>query len=120
MLITIPDVLTAQQVADFQQHLQQANWEDGRNTAGYVASQVKTNLQLPVDDPVAKQLGEFIVGVLANHPAFIAAVLPAKILPPRFNRYQGGGAYGNHIDNALLLCRVPPSVCALTCRAPCF
>ena len=101
MLITIPDVLTAQQVADFQQHLQQANWEDGKNTAGYVASQVKTNLQLPVDDPVAKQLGEFIVGVLANHPAFIAAVLPAKILPPRFNRYQGGGTYGNHIDNAL-------------------
>lgn len=101
MLITIPDVLTAQQVADFQQHLQQANWEDGKNTAGYVASQVKTNLQLPVDDPVAKQLGDYIVSVLANHPAFIAAVLPAKVLPPRFNRYQGGGTYGNHIDNAL-------------------
>ena len=23
------------------------------------------------------------------------------MLPPRFNRYEGGGTYGNHIDNAL-------------------
>ena len=31
---------------------------------------------------------------------FLAAALPAKVLPPRFNRYEGGGTYGNHIDNA--------------------
>jgi len=23
------------------------------------------------------------------------------VLPPRFNRYEGGGTYGNHIDNAI-------------------
>src|SRR5690625_5685491 len=38
---------------------------------------------------------------LASHPQFIAAALPAKMLPPRFNRYEGGQTYGNHIDNAI-------------------
>jgi PKHD-type hydroxylase len=31
----------------------------------------------------------------------VAAALPAKILPPRFNRYENSGTYGNHIDNAI-------------------
>lgn len=103
MLIVIPDVLSADEVRQCRQALEQASWHDGKQTAGYIAADVKTNLQLAVDNPVAKQLGDFIVQVLANHPAFIAAALPAKILPPRFNRYEGGGAYGNHIDNALFV-----------------
>lgn len=101
MLITLPDILSTDEVRQCRELLAQTSWNDGKQTAGYIAADVKTNLQLAIDDPVAKQLGDFIVQVLANHPAFIAAVLPAKILPPRFNRYEGGGAYGNHIDNAL-------------------
>ena len=31
----------------------------------------------------------------------MSATLPLKVLPPRFNRYEGGGTYGNHIDNAI-------------------
>jgi PKHD-type hydroxylase len=33
----------------------------------------------------------------------MSAALPARLLPPRFNRYEGGGTYGNHIDSALHL-----------------
>ena len=32
---------------------------------------------------------------------FIAAARPLRVLPPRFNRYEVGGSYGNHIDNAI-------------------
>lgn len=103
MLIAIPDVLTADEVRQCREMLEKAPWEDGKKTAGYIAVDVKTNLQLDINDSVARDLGDFIVKVLANHPAFIAAALPAKILPPRFNRYEGGGAYGNHIDNALFV-----------------
>lgn len=103
MLITIPDVLNADEVKKCRQLLENATWQDGKQTAGYIAVDVKTNLQLPIDDPVAKQLGDFIVKVLSSNPSFIAAALPAKILPPRFNRYEGGGAYGNHIDNAMFV-----------------
>lgn len=101
MLIRIPQVLTPEQVEDCRQALTTAPWEEGKRTAGYLAQGVKANLQLPVDSPIAKQVGDFLVHILQNNPTFISAVLPAKILPPRFNCYQGGGAYGNHIDNAI-------------------
>src|SRR5690554_4560449 len=32
----------------------------------------------------------------------MAAALPLKVFPPRFNRYEGGGNYGNHIDGSIL------------------
>lgn len=101
MLIRIPQLLTPEQVQDCRQALLKAQWEDGKKTAGYLAQGVKANLQLSVDSPVAKQIGDFLLQILQNNPTFVSAVLPAKILPPRFNCYQGGGTYGNHIDNAI-------------------
>lgn len=101
MLITISEVLTPEQVHDCQQALLSAPWQEGKETAGYLAQQVKTNLQLPIDNAIAQQVGAFLLHILNNNPSFVAAALPAKILPPRFNCYQGGGTYGNHIDNAI-------------------
>ena len=101
MLITIKQVLTPEQVADCRQALLQAKWEDGKKTAGYLAQQVKANLQLPLSSDLAQQLAPFLLQIITNNPSYVAAVLPAKILPPRFNCYQGGGTYGNHIDNAI-------------------
>lgn len=101
MLITIKHVLTPEQVQDCRQALFSAEWEDGKKTAGYLAQHVKANLQLPLTSPVGLQVGQFLLHILQNNPTYIAAALPAKILPPRFNCYQGGGTYGNHIDNAI-------------------
>jgi len=101
MLIVIPDLLTPDEVRHCRLALLEAQWEDGLNTAGYLAAEVKKNQQLPLDHPVGKELGAQIMHRLASHPQFIAAALPARILPPRFNRYEGGETYGNHIDNAI-------------------
>jgi PKHD-type hydroxylase len=32
---------------------------------------------------------------------FLSAALPLKIVPPLFNRYEGGETYGNHVDGAI-------------------
>jgi PKHD-type hydroxylase len=32
---------------------------------------------------------------------FASAALPSKVFPPLFNRYEGGEAFGNHVDNAI-------------------
>ncbi|WP_269900511.1 Fe2+-dependent dioxygenase [Paenalcaligenes faecalis] len=101
MLIIIPQVLNAEQVQECREALFNAQWENGKKTAGYLAQHVKANLQLPVDCIEARQIGDFLLHILQNNPTFVAAALPAKILPPRFNCYQGGGSYGNHIDNAI-------------------
>ncbi|MET0364072.1 MAG: Fe2+-dependent dioxygenase [Sphingobium sp.] len=101
MLLHIPALLTADDVARAQGLLGEAEWEDGRRTAGHRAQGVKNNQQLHPDRPEAQQLGALIGERLMRHPSFLAAALPLRVMPPRFNRYAGDGHYGNHVDNAI-------------------
>ena len=101
MMLSIPGVLNAEQLRQCRAALEGGNWQDGRLTAGHQAVSVKANQQLAQDDPLTRQLGDFILACLAQHPRFMAAALPLKVVPPRFNRYAEGGTYGDHIDNAV-------------------
>ena len=101
MLLRIPSVLTAAQLAQCRDALATADWVDGRATAGHQSSQVKRNLQVPEGHPVARELGELILAALERTPLFLTAALPLKVVPPLFNRYEGGGTYGTHIDGAI-------------------
>ena len=103
MLITIPDVLDADQVRHCRAVLDAASWVDGRATAGHQGSRVKENLQLPELSPAARELGDLILAALERHPLFISAALPSEVYPPLFNRYAGGQHFGAHIDNAVRL-----------------
>jgi PKHD-type hydroxylase len=107
MLLSLPDLLTPEQTRECRAALEQAQWIDGRDTAGHVAREVKSNHQLALEHPLAQHWGAIIVQALSSNPSFMAAALPQRILPPRFNRYEGGGAYGYHIDNAIF--QVPNS-----------
>jgi len=101
MLITIPDVFTAEELAQARAALDAAQWIDGKVTAGYQAQSVKENLQLPEGHPVAVKLGEMVLAALARSPLFLSAALPLKVFPPMFNRYTGGGHFGTHVDTAI-------------------
>lgn len=101
MILKIPSLLSSDDLRFIREKLAAAAWQDGRTTAGHQAVQVKQNEQLALDDPLAKELGNLIIDRLGKNPLFIAAALPMHVLPPRFNRYAGGGTYGDHIDNAL-------------------
>lgn len=101
MLITIPDVLTAEQVRQMRAKLDAADWVDGKVTAGYQAQRVKENQQLAEGSPLAMELGEVVLGGLARSPSFMSAALPLRVFPPMFNRYAGGGQFGTHVDTAI-------------------
>lgn len=101
MLISIPSVLTADDVARCRKALEDAPWADGRHSAGYLSQAVKSNAQLPDGDPIARELGELILTALEKNALFTAAALPLKVLPPLFNRYSDGQSYGGHIDGAI-------------------
>src|ERR1035438_2786201 len=101
MLLPIPDVLTADQVLRARQILDQAEWVDGRVTAGHQSARTKDNMQLPEGSSAARELGAMIVTALEQNALFISAALPARIFPPLFNRYQAGQAFGTHVDNAI-------------------
>ena len=101
MLLSIPDVLDAGQVARARQILAQTDWVDGRITAGHQSGRSKDNMQLPEDSPAARELGDMVLQALGQNPLFISAALPARVFPPLFNRYSGGQSFGTHVDNAI-------------------
>lgn len=102
MLLHIPDVLDAVTLARCDALLRQADWADGRITAGAQAATVKNNQQLPEASPVAQELRALVLDSLARNAQFFSAALPKRIYPPLFNRYGGtANAFGNHVDNAV-------------------
>ncbi|MDT7836653.1 Fe2+-dependent dioxygenase [Aquabacterium sp. OR-4] len=101
MLLHLPQVLTRDAVASLRLALDAADWQAGATSAGAQAALVKHNRQLPPDSAAFAALSQQVALALQRHPLFVAAVLPARLLPPMFNRYGVGEQYGDHIDNTL-------------------
>lgn len=101
MLLNIPDVLDARQLAEFRARLDSADWADGRITAGHQSVKAKDNIQLPEDSAVARDLGAVVLQALSRNSTFFSAALPRRVYPPLFNRYTGGQSFGFHVDNAV-------------------
>ncbi len=101
MLLKIPSVLSRTQVKEMKSLMLDAEWTDGAVTAGFQSAQAKNNLQLPENAPLARELGDRILGALSANNLFLSAALPLKIFPPLFNCYQAGGNFGVHVDNAI-------------------
>lgn len=102
MLLRIPDVLTREELAQMRLALDGADWIDGRETVGVQGAQVKRNEQLAESSPMKTQLGKTVAAALERSALFFAAALPLRLMSPRFNRYQGGGTYGFHIDGSVM------------------
>ena len=107
MLLHIPEVLTQAELTQLRQSLDAADWTDGRETVGAQGAQVKRNEQLPDLSPLRDALGNVVLSALERNPLYFAAALPLRTLPPRFNRYQGGGEYGFHIDGSVMRASQP-------------
>ncbi|MFZ6646504.1 Fe2+-dependent dioxygenase [Undibacterium sp. TJN25] len=103
MLVCIPKVLDAQQLADVRALLAQAGdaWVDGRATAGYQGAPVKFNQQIDERSETALQCQRIILTALERHPLFISAALPNIVYPPMFNRYGEGMHFGAHVDGSV-------------------
>lgn len=101
MILCIPDVLSPDQTARYRRLLESAEWQDGKATAGHQAARTKDNQQIPATHPVAQEVGEGILQALAANPLFQSAALPLHYLPPMFNRYSGGQAFGTHVDGSV-------------------
>jgi PKHD-type hydroxylase len=101
VLLQIPEVFSKAEVAALRARLDAGPWADGNATSGHQSATAKKNLQLPEDSDVAKEVSALVVQALNANPMFVAAALPHTIFPPLFNRYEGGGEFGLHVDNAI-------------------
>jgi PKHD-type hydroxylase len=101
MQIVIGNVLSAGEIALVRETLAGANFEDGRETAGFAARMVKHNRQATNDgkiDTVRKLVESRILG----HDVFALAVRPKTLTSIMFSAYEPGMRYGSHVDDALM------------------
>jgi PKHD-type hydroxylase len=101
MMLHVPGVLPAPALARVRELLLAADWEDGRATAGHQSARVKRNRQLPEASPAAAAAGDIVLTALERSPLFFSAVLPHRVFPPLFNRYDETMSFGAHVDNAI-------------------
>ena len=101
MLLAIPGVLCADEVATIRRRIDAARWVDGNVTSGHQSARAKRNEQLPEDSAEARECGDTIVAALARNPLFFSAALPRQVFPPLFNRYGNGMTFANHVDGAM-------------------
>ena len=102
MLLAIPALLTADQVAEIRRLIDGEQWVDGRVTAGVQSGLAKHNLQL-VNCDRGQKAQAIVTRALSASGLFMSAALPRAIVPPLFNRYDGSErhTFGNHVDNAI-------------------
>ena len=77
-------------------------WEDGKQTAGKLASKEKNNLQLKRDSTISKKFSELIVKKILSNEIIKSFALPKKIHGTIFTRSIKGMKYGLHIDNVYM------------------
>lgn len=105
MLIAVPDLLSATELAEIRAIIDAAEWIDGNATSGHQAALAKNNEQLAEDGDAAKKAGRLILEALGRSPIFFASALPLRIYPPLFNRYGAGQEFDTHVDNAIRIKR---------------
>jgi len=103
MLVAVPAVLSADQLAEVRRLVESGNWEDGRATAGQQSAIAKHNRQMPHDSKARRVVADMILAALSANGLFMSAALPKTIFPPLINRYDAaeGHGFGDHVDNAI-------------------
>ncbi|MCC3435303.1 MAG: Fe2+-dependent dioxygenase [Microcoleus sp. PH2017_40_RAT_O_B] len=102
MIICMANILSSEELGLIVDRLKNAEFVDGKLTAGWYAQQVKNNAQLKNDAAPTQELINLVNQALKRNSLFQIAARPKAIRPIMFSRYQGGMYYGTHIDNAIM------------------
>jgi PKHD-type hydroxylase len=102
MIVCIADLLARPLLAEVTARLEEGGFVDGRATAGWHARLVKSNEQLPADDPRNAELAEKVRRAICAHGLFELAARPRTVRPVMFSRYSPGMTYGSHVDDAVM------------------
>ena len=100
MIFAIPDILSPSELTQIQSSLAQAEFVDGKLTAGWHAKSVKQNQQLKAGNALSVQ--KQVEKALKQNALFQTAVRPRHVHSILISRYEVGMSYGRHTDNALM------------------
>lgn len=102
MILSIAAIPEAEKLAEIRAGLTKLEWQDGRATAGKVASKVKVNEQAIMSQPAARAISQMLVPLIVENPIVKAAARPRHISGLLISKTGNGGHYGAHVDNALM------------------
>lgn len=102
MLLQIPNVLSALELEAVREVLDQAQFVDGKLSAGMAASRVKNNLEMDRQSPELQRLNNLVMGNLIRHPRYRSAALSNRVATPFYACYEPGMAYGEHVDDPVM------------------
>ena len=88
MLLHIPGLFSREEVQRIREALEQADWADGKITAGFQSAKAKHNLQLPEGHALAQEIGAAMLerGLKKTRPEYadyIARTSSFFPMPPR-------------------------------------
>lgn len=102
MLLEIPGLLNEAQLNKIDELLAEAEFQDGKLTAGSAAQRVKHNEEMKAEPKRMELLIRILTSAMAHNATFRSAVLPYRMADPIFARYQPGMTYGDHVDDPLM------------------
>jgi PKHD-type hydroxylase len=102
MLLNVPGVLKADELALARSWLAGAHFVDGRLSAGAAARRVKHNQELEAGGLDPERLNRLVMGNLVRHPVYRGGALPLHVASPLYARYQPGMTYGDHLDDPIM------------------
>jgi len=102
MYLVIENILSPQQLEQISSLLSNAEFVDGKLSAGMQAKRVKKNEEVKVSDRVVERLNHLVMNSLLQHPQYQSAVFPYRVAIPFYARYTTGMAYGDHVDDPVM------------------
>ncbi|MFM7403804.1 MAG: Fe2+-dependent dioxygenase [Erythrobacter sp.] len=102
MILVINAIPDAGDIAAITERVGLLEWQDGRETAGFVAREVKRNRQAVMDSTAGRALHDELSRILRNNPVINAAAQPRRFSPLIISQTGVDGRYGAHVDNALM------------------
>jgi PKHD-type hydroxylase len=102
MLLSISELLNPAQLDKIHQVLADAEFVDGRLTAGFAAARVKQNQEMRPEPQRMQRLIRILMSSLGHNETFRFAALPHRVADPIIARYQPGMTYGDHVDDPIM------------------
>jgi PKHD-type hydroxylase len=102
MILTFTDVISADEQRAILAEVANAEFVDGRETAGAALAATKNNQQIKRGSAAVQKISDILLGALKRNQAFLSAAYPKQLHSTLVSRYGSGMQYGAHVDQALM------------------
>jgi PKHD-type hydroxylase len=102
MILTFAEVITPDELRAILAAAANAEFVDGRETAGAALAETKRNEQIKRGSSAIQPITDILLGALKRRPEFLSATYPRQLHSTLVSRYRPGMHYGAHVDQALM------------------